>query len=172
MWPEVFRQRLLKLGDASVESALDQIDWEAKRAFVCGLLPSWRIAVLRVWSGSLLTSSQMGKGLGPCLFCGPVGHDRFSHVLFCPSVRSQIGSVLRERVEGWSMARLLGLERHERGHIAVCVLIALLHQKARHIPEPEFVRRSASELLVRPLKREDPVFQLVRGSARSRRGVV
>ena len=61
VWRNVFRQRLSKLADASVDSALTLVNWEETRAFICCLPPSWRLAILRVWSASLLTASRMGK---------------------------------------------------------------------------------------------------------------
>ena len=150
------------------DAVLAATDWSEMRLFVGSLPPSWRLAAIRVWSSSLLTSTRTGQGMKECMFCRTVGGDRFPHLVQCGVVRNLVGDCFRSfrgEVGGWSVARFLGLRARDSLGIAPIVLFAFLHQKVRHNNDLEQVRRCALELLLRPLARSSPVWRAVRGRA-------
>ena len=154
-WPSIFRSRLGKLEDEALSDVLAGIEWDALRSFVRSLPPSWRLALVRLWSSALLTSSRTGRGHRPCLFCFHDGADRFPHFVRCAAVRRLASETFRSDMEAWSLVRLLGFMSRELIAVAPAVFLALLYQKARHCEDLTLARKHAAELLIRPLSYSD-----------------
>ena len=108
-WPEIFDSRLRVLPCLSIGDALDGMDWEQLRALVLRQPASWRLALLRLWSNSLLTSARMGRDVAPCLFCGAEDSDRWQHLCQCQRFAPVVLESLRLPSRDFSLAETLGL---------------------------------------------------------------
>ena len=151
VWPEMITERLGKLSDAELDAHMGMMDWAATRLVVRRLPPSWRLAVLRVWTAGLLTSSRTGQRLQSCLFCGEGAADHFRHLVRCAEVRAVTGRMLRRDLGGASLRQFLGLDAPSLTTLACPVFLSYLYQKRRHAADVESAAIAAKTLLLHPL---------------------
>ena len=138
-------------------------NWLQQRDFIGKLPPSWRLALLRVWTASLLTSSRTGKGHSQCLFCSMAAADRFRHIIRCEVVRALVARSLGVDAASMPLVTFLGLDARSLRAAAIPVFLALLYQKRRHCEESETARYNAVDLLIKPLSKTERMQLQVQG---------